>query len=487
MPLATVRLVQAYHPSEGARLADIPPSVVAAVQRLLDHAVDPAAVEWLEGRSTVVAVRRPDGSEVVIKWSAWHQVLFAEWTALALIGDLGLDPPLAPRLLGGDVDAAVIVMERLPRGPSLAALLLGTDREAAKGGLVAVGRALGRLHSATIGRSAEYEVRRAALGPTKSVRYHVVRRLPELLARVDRWIEQGSFLRPKGLDDDLQRVRQAMIRPGPFLAVVHGDACPDNNRIYGDTAVLLDFQVAAIDHCLLDGAYFTVPFPTCWCVGQLDGSVGQAATDAYRQELAAGLPQINDDKFWMSSLAEATACWFLLRGIPGLRPALATDELWGTATMAQRLIQRSSRFAILPARPVFCRPWRTWPNSYPRRSEAGGLHWRPRRLTQRLLGPDKQWPQRRPGGTPRPSGSVAGCLPRSGERRRYERRGCRSLVRSCRRLGSVGTRAARLLPDAPPNRKRRTPARWPRTPAMGPSVHGGRDRRRGRPRSAGET
>ena len=328
-------------------MADIPPSVVAAVQRLLDHAVDPAAVERLEGRSTVVAVRRPDGSEVVIKWSAWHQVLFAEWTALALIGDLGLDPPLAPRLLGGDVDAAVIVMERLPRGPSLAGLLLGTDREAAKRGLVAVGRALGRLHSATIGRSAEYEVRRAALGPTKSVRYHVVRRLPELLARVDRWIEQGSFLRPKGLDDDLQRVRQAMIRPGPFLAVVHGDACPDNNRIYGDTAVLLDFQVAAIDHCLLDGAYFTVPFPTCWCVGQLDGSVGQAATDAYRQELAAGLPQVNDDNFWMSSLAEATACWFLLRGIPGLRPALAADELWGTATMAQRLIQRSSCFAIL--------------------------------------------------------------------------------------------------------------------------------------------
>lgn len=57
-----------------------------------------------------------------------------------------------------------------------------------------------------------------------------------------------------------------MIRPGPFLSLIHGDPCPDNNRIYGDNAVLLDFQVAAVDHCLIDAAIFTAPFPNCWCV-----------------------------------------------------------------------------------------------------------------------------------------------------------------------------------------------------------------------------
>lgn len=143
---------------------DLPPSVLAAVQGILDHPVEAASVEQLEGRTTVVAMRRPDGSEVVIKWTAWRQVLFAEWAALALIGNLGLDPPLAPRLLGGSVDAAVIVMERLPRGPSLAGLLLGTDGNAAERGMVAVGRALGRLHAATLARPWAFEVARAALG-----------------------------------------------------------------------------------------------------------------------------------------------------------------------------------------------------------------------------------------------------------------------------------------------------------------------------------
>lgn len=74
---------------------------------------------------------------------------------------------------------------------------------------------------------------------------------------------------------------------------------------------------------------------------------GRAATDVYRQELAAGLPQVNEDSFWMPALAEASAFWFLMQGVSDLGPALEADELWGTATMAQRLVQRSSRFAVL--------------------------------------------------------------------------------------------------------------------------------------------
>jgi hypothetical protein len=254
---------------------------------------------------------------------------------------------VAPRLLGGDVATATIVMERLPPGPSLAGLLLGADADAARRGLVGLARAMGRMHGASLGRAHDFELRRTGLSPSPSVRHHVVRRLPGLLRRFDGWTAKVGIATPSGVADDLERVRMAMIRPGPFLALVHGDACPDNNRIYGDRAVLLDFQVAALDHCLLDGAYFTAPFPTCWCVARLDPADGGAAQAAYREELARWLPEMSDDGVWLPALAEATACWFLLRAISGLESELREDEQWGTGSMAQRLVLRSAVFADL--------------------------------------------------------------------------------------------------------------------------------------------
>lgn len=328
----------------------IPEAVIGAATRILGHPLALDEVELLEGRGTVAAVGRPDGSQVVIKWSKWRQVLLAEWSALAGLADIGLDPPVSPRLLGGDIDAGVIVLERLPPGPSLASLLLGVDGAAARRGLVGLGRALGRLHAATAGRTREFELRRARLGPTQSVRYHVVRRLPELLANArDRTIRMG-LIPPLGLETDLQQVRDAVARPGPFLSLIHGDPCPDNNRIYGDRAVLIDFQVAAIDHCLLDGVFFSVPFPTCWCVAGLDGGDAGPATDAYREELAKGVPEAYEDRLWLQGLTEASACWFLLHLVTDLDRALQEDHDWGTATMAQRFVQWSTCFTRLAER-----------------------------------------------------------------------------------------------------------------------------------------
>ena len=308
-----------------------------AVARVLGHPV--GEVEPLEGRESVFAV----GSEAVVKCGTSETAMLDEWAALRVAGDLGLDPPVAPRLLGGDVEARVVVMERLSPAPSLAGLLLGDDAEAAGRGLVALARALGRLHAATTG-GREFEVRRASLGPTPSVRHRLVRRLPSLLARAQSWTADVGLACPPGLGEDLARVGDAITRPGPYLALVHGDACPDNNRIYGNRAVLLDFQVAAVDHCLLDGSFFAVPFPTCWCVADLDATAAEAA---YRAELARAVPEVADDGCWWPALAEASAFWFLLRGITGLRSALDEDEDWGTATMAQRLVVRSRRFAAL--------------------------------------------------------------------------------------------------------------------------------------------
>lgn len=331
-------------------VALLPNAVAEAATRILGDRIDPHTVQWLEDRRTVVAATRPDGSQVVIKWSRSRQVLFAEWAALAFITDLNLDPPLAPRLLGGDVDAVMIVMERLPPAASLAGLLLGSDRDSARRGLLGLARGLGRLHASTIGRTRAFELARAGLGPTPSVRYHLVRRFPGLLSRVDAWATTMGIARPSGLDDDLHRVWSAVARPGSFVSLVHGDPCPDNNRVYEDHVVLFDFQVAGIDHCLLDAAYLAVPFPSCWCIGRLDESDVGDATNVYREELSAALPEIGDDEVWLPALAEANAFWLLQVAIADFGPALEADDLWGTATLGQRLLDRCDRFAGLAGR-----------------------------------------------------------------------------------------------------------------------------------------
>lgn len=323
----------------------LPPAVAAATVRILGFPIADVA-EPLEGRANVVAVTGRDGTEVVVKWSGNRQVLFAEWAALGFVGDLGLDPPVAPGLLGGDAEAATIVMERLAPGPSLAELLLGAYGQRARRGLVAVARALGRLHAASIGRTPAFEVRRAALGPAQSIRYHVVRGLPKLVARVDRTIGHLGVGVPAGLDQDLAAVCAAIVRPGPFVALVHGDPCPDNTRVYGDTAVLLDFQVSGVDHCLLDGSVFALPFPTCWCLADLASEDRALGMQAYRDELARALPRVGEDTVWLPALAHAAAFWFLVS--LGWKPAATEpDELWGTATVAQRLVQHATCFAGL--------------------------------------------------------------------------------------------------------------------------------------------
>ncbi len=100
-------------------------------------------------------------------------------------------------------------------------------------------------------------------------------------------------------EDDLERVRHAIIRPGPFPSLIHGDLCPDNNRIYGDNAVLWTSKWQGSTHCLIDAAFFTVPFPTCWCVAALDVADAEPALNAYREELSKGLPQVCDDTVWL--------------------------------------------------------------------------------------------------------------------------------------------------------------------------------------------
>ncbi len=60
--------------------------------------------------------------------------------------------PVAPRLLGADADADILLMEDLGLGPSLAGSLLAGDRSRVRADLVSYAEALGAMHAWSMGR-----------------------------------------------------------------------------------------------------------------------------------------------------------------------------------------------------------------------------------------------------------------------------------------------------------------------------------------------
>jgi len=137
-----------------------------------------------------------------------------------------------------------------------------------------------------------------------------------------------------------------MRNPGSFLAYTHGDPCPDNCLLSDSKVRLVDFEIAAFHHALIDGVYGRIHFPTCWCVNRIEQRIVHRMESAYRAELAKGCPEATDDAQFYRAVVEACAYWVLtlcqFDTIPAL---LKKDDQWGISTMRQRVLMRFEMFA----------------------------------------------------------------------------------------------------------------------------------------------
>ncbi len=109
-----------------------------AAEALLARAWGPGtsvrAAEPIWDRSHVVRVHLATGRSVVMKKRADKDTFGAELAALEYLN--GMPEPVAPRLLGADADAGILLMEDLGPGPSLAGSLLAGDRSRVRADLV---------------------------------------------------------------------------------------------------------------------------------------------------------------------------------------------------------------------------------------------------------------------------------------------------------------------------------------------------------------
>ncbi len=269
--------------------------------------------------------------------------LLNEWAGLQFLSELDLDPTVSPTFYGGDQQEGVLVLEDLGDRDALADVLLGADAARAEEAPTSFARALGRMQAASIPRLDEYRRLRAELGPPGG---ETIIHASALANEFERAVGSAG-LSPHTAEADVHGVIRRVSEPGPFLAFVHGDACPSNERLVGQHVVLLDFATAGLRHALLDGVCGRVPFPSCWCARRLPTHVPPLMEQAYRSELVRGCPAAEDDAAFAIQTVTATAYWLVETTTIALSSTPFRDFQWGTSTIGQRLAHRVALFAEL--------------------------------------------------------------------------------------------------------------------------------------------
>ena len=318
----------------GEQLQDGVRAQVYRLQLLAQAGQAPASVIVKQVKSTERNPYEPDNATI----PAW--TFFNEWASLQFLKELAPRASVGPRLYGGDRALGLLVIEDLGAGTRLDHFLLGSDPVMAEVGLIAYAARHGRLHATTIGHEAEFTRLRAALGPARLADEADIHE--RLAAAFSQTAELLGVTPAPGAEQELEQMLTVMEQPGPFLAFVQGDACPDN-CLFSDSAVrLLDFEGGGFSHALKAGVYGRMHFPTCWCVYRLPPAIPPRMEAAYRDALVQGCPAARDDARLSRAVAEACVYW-LLRWwqMNPLARILAEDRSVIAATDRQRHLLRA--------------------------------------------------------------------------------------------------------------------------------------------------
>ena len=321
--------------------AVLPASELRAAEGVLarawDEPVTALGAEAIWDRSHVVRLSLDTGRTVVLKRRR-DQAHRHSWQAfdveLAALDYLNAMPvPVAPRLLGADSDAGILLIEDLGDGASLADSLLAGGRERAQAELIAYAQALGSMHAWSLGRGGGLGdlLARHAPGTAPEVRWldAIRRNTPAFLSAA-----AALGLGVGGVADEINRLRE-MLTGTSYLGLVHGDACPDNVRIDDGVCRIFDFETSGWGPVAFDAAYLLAPFPSCWCFASLPAEIAGLALDAYRARLEAGGIGLGAE--W-EDLTTAVLAGLLIAHGPMLAEALGQDSEWGTTTIRPRLL-----------------------------------------------------------------------------------------------------------------------------------------------------
>jgi len=165
-----------------------------------------------------------------------------EQIAMRLLSGSGV----APQLIASDLEGGVVVMSDLTPAPSVDDIIRGDDPTEATAALVALARAMGRMHALTA-RLGEDE--RAAVSSSAPQDPHVLfGHWPgvDAWADVERACSALGFPDARVARDDIAAVVAELTEPGPLLALTHTDPGPMNAVFTrADLATFVDWEGCA--------------------------------------------------------------------------------------------------------------------------------------------------------------------------------------------------------------------------------------------------
>jgi len=257
----------------------------------------------------------------------------AELAALRFLSPM--ETAVAPRLLGADPSARILIMEDLGPGSSLADSLMGTGRGRVGADLISYARAIGAMHAWSIGRSREYARIRAGLGGSADAA-PAPDWMDAIAGSKERFLAMAARLglATDGVDREIDSLGALMEGDG-YVGLVHSDLCPDNTHIADGRCRIIDFETSGWGPIALDVAYLLAPFPSCWCFASLPAEAAGPALLAYRDQVTSAGLELGRD--WEDALTAALAGWVVARGAR-IGRAMQEDRDWGTTSMRPRLL-----------------------------------------------------------------------------------------------------------------------------------------------------
>jgi len=333
-----------------------------------------AAARYSDGsaRSVIVKATRSPSYDPMDENVLQASGLAKEWVACSFLAARAPGRGHGSALLAGDVAGGIMVFEDL--GANLISLvdplLNGTAQEAERA-LTLYATALGRLHADTVGcLDTHHETLQSVFGSGRPRRHPGwrVEKDAELVAH-----RLGGTLPAR----ELELLSSRLSDPGDWLTLIHGDPCPDNSLLVDQRIRLIDYEFSRPSHALLDGIYWRIGFPTCWCAGRTPTDIAARVDAVYRAELSTAIPQAHEETVYRVELTYMAAVWLLTSLSWRLDQALERDERWGIWSIRGRLlwyaeavIEMTDAAHVLPGINSAAQDWlsemrRRWPDVYP--------------------------------------------------------------------------------------------------------------------------
>jgi thiamine kinase-like enzyme len=272
--------------------------------------------------------------------NSWDTIrFFNDWVGSQFLSTLPSQFKHSPQFYGGDRTIGLIILEDVQHDARLVEALLGRDRLQAERALLQYAICLGRLHTATIGKAAEFEELFQTIAPQVKPAKETVN-----------IYQHQTILEKLGIQPehhwlhDLNAIEETINHPGEFLAYIHADACPDNVLDTDEGLRLIDFETGRFGHALMDAAYSRMMFPSCWCANRLPHTIVQQIEDTYRTILSQRCLAAQDDRNFEAALVKVCGFWLLYTLTRHLESALKKDSNWGIATNRQRILARLEAF-----------------------------------------------------------------------------------------------------------------------------------------------